>query len=106
MVLTDISKFEPYMFNLLLHKIKNTKSQYDSAISSDGEALKGTRYNDDERIARIVVGIIFSENNFDYDKANAKFISLDSAEMEPYIKRAVLESANADYHHAYEKQYF
>ena len=104
MIITDVTKFEAYMFNLLLHKIKNTKSEYDSDIASDEASLKGSRYNDDARIARMVVGMIFAESGFDYTKANAKFISLNSTEMEPYIKSAVLEAASADYHYAFEKK--
>ena len=105
MFLTDITKFESYMFNLLLHKIKNTKNQYDSIISSDDASLKGSRYNDDQRIARMIVGDIFAESDYDYVVANARFISLNSVEIEPYIRKAVLESARADYHYTHEKQY-
>jgi hypothetical protein len=105
MILTDLTKFDAYMFNLLLHKIKNTKSQYDADLALEDWALKGYRYNDDERIARMVVGNIFAQSNYDYEKANAKFISLNSIEIEPYIKAAVLDSASADYYYTYEKQW-
>jgi hypothetical protein len=105
MILTDLSKFDSYMFNLLVHKIKNTKSQYDADIAADDMSMKGYRYNDDQRIARIVIGNIYGECGFDYEKANAKFISLNSIEIEPYIKAAVLDSASADHWYTYEKQW-
>lgn len=105
MILTDKSKFDAYAFNLLLHKIKNTKAQYDSDLAKEEWALKGYRYNDDERIARMVIGDIFGECGFDYEKANTKFISMNSIEIEPYIKKAVLDAASADYYYTYEKQY-
>jgi 6-pyruvoyl-tetrahydropterin synthase len=105
MILTDLSKFDAYMFNLLVNKIKNTKSQYDADLANEEWALKGSRYNDNERIARMVVGNIYGECGFDYEKANAKFISLNSIEIEPYIKAAVLDSASADYYYTYEKQW-
>lgn len=105
MVLTDKSKFDAYMFNLLLHKIKNTKHEYDADLSDTSEYLKGSRYNDDDRIARMIIGKIYAECQFDYVKANAKFISLNSIEMQPYIKDAVLESASCDYYYTYEKQW-
>jgi hypothetical protein len=105
MILTDKSKFDAYAFNLLLHKIKNTKSQYDADIAADDMSMKGNRYNDDERIARMVIGDIYGEVGYDYVKANAKFISLNSIEIEPYIKAAVLDSASADHWYTYEKQW-
>ena len=93
------------MLSLLTAKITNTKDQYDSHIASDNMMMKGSRYNDDARIARMVIGIFYAESGYDYEKANAKFISLNSVEMEPYIKRAVLESASSDYYYTNEKQW-
>lgn len=105
MILTDLSKFDSYMFNLLVSKIKNTKSQYDSDLDKEESVLKGRRYSDDERIARMVVGNIYAECGFDYDKANKKLVSLSSVEIQPYIKAAILDSASADYYYTYEKQW-
>lgn len=105
MVLTDLSKFDSYMFNLLLNKIKNTKSQYDADLAKEESVLKGRRYSDDERIARMVVGDIYAQCGFDYEKANEKFVSLNSNDIEPYIKAAILDSASADYYYTYEKQW-
>jgi hypothetical protein len=105
MIVTDISKFDAYRFNLLTHKIKNVKSDYDSDIADQSEYLKGSRYRDDDRIARMVVGYFFAEAGFDYEKANANFLALNSTEILPYIKKAIKESASADYHYTYEKQW-
>lgn len=105
MILTDKSKFDAYMLNLVIAKIKNTKHEYDADLEKEEWALKGSRYNDDERIALMVIGQIYGECGFDYTKANAKFISLSSIEIESYIKKAVLESASADYYYTYEKQW-
>ncbi len=105
MIVTDISKFDASRLTLLVFKIKNTKAGYDSAISDTSEYLKGSRYNDDARIARMILGDIYGEMKFDVEKAAAKFLSLNSIEIEPYIKKAVLESASADYHYTYEKQW-
>jgi predicted MPP superfamily phosphohydrolase len=104
MTITDITKFDTYSFNLLVYKIKNTKSQYDVDFVG-GEHFKGFRYNDDERIARMVIGDIFAECQRDENRANSKFISLDSIQMEAYIKRAVLESASCDHYYTFEKMY-
>lgn len=100
----DKNKFDAYMFTLLVAKIKNTKNDYDSLLM-DGEYLKGSRYNNDERIAMMVLGDIFTECKRDYFKANEKFVSLNSVEIEPYIKEAVLDSASCDYYYTYEKQW-
>lgn len=105
MTLTDITKFDQYMLVLLIAKIKNTKSQYDTLINSDNTMMMGGRYHDDRRIAHMVIGDIFTECSMDYQKANTKFISLNSIEIEPYIKKAVLDSAGADYWYLYEKQW-
>lgn len=105
MILTDKSKFDAYMLSLVVAKIKNTKHEYDADLAKEEWALKGRRYNDDERIALMVIGQVYGECNFDYVQANAKFISLDSIQIKTYIKKAVLESASADYYYTYEKQW-
>ncbi len=105
MVLVDKDKFDKQRFYLLTHKIKQIKSQYDSAIESDDMSMKGRRYNDDDRIARMVVGDIYSECKFDIESAKKKFLALNSIEIEPYIKAAVIDSAGADHWYTYEKNY-
>ncbi len=105
MIVTDITKFDAYRFGLLVGKIKNVKADFDEILSDTSQYLKGYRYNDDNRIARIVVGNIFAEAGFNEEKAAAKFIALNSIEIMPYIKVAVLDAASADYHYTYEKQW-
>lgn len=105
MVIVDKSKFDAERLYLLEHKIKNTKHLYDADLEKEDWALKGSRYNNDARIAMMVVGNIYAECEFDHEKANAKFLSLNSTEIEPYIKKAIIESASADYYYTYEKQY-
>ena len=105
MIISDVTKFDTYMYTLLLHKIKNTKSEYDSQLQDTTQYLKGSRYNDDDRIARNVIGDIYAKSGFDYDKANAKFISLSSTEIESFIQKAILDVASADYHYAFEKEW-
>ena len=104
MVLTDLTKFDKQRFDLLVYKIKDTKAKYDSEMNSD-EHLKGYRYNDNERIARMILGYFYAESQFNYDVANKKFLSLNSTEIETYIQKAVLESASADHWYTYEKQW-
>lgn len=96
----DLSKFDSARFYLLTFKVKDTKANYEL---NDFDHLRGSRYNDDNRIARMVLGEIFTECNGDYAEANKKFLSLNSEEIEPYIKNAVLDSASADYYYTYEK---
>lgn len=105
MIVVDVSKFDQQRFYLLTHKIKNTKSQYDQLIEEDDMAMKGRRYNDDERIARMVVGKIYGECNYDIEEAKKKFLALNSTDIEPYIKYAVLDSAGADHWYTYEKRW-
>jgi hypothetical protein len=105
MILTDISKFDQERLTLLTYKIKETKANYDAYLADTDSYLKGSRYNDDARIARMVVGNIYGECKFDHVEASKKFLSLNSIEIEPYIKAAVLDSASADHWYTYEKQW-
>ena len=105
MIVTDITKFDQYRFGLLVGKIKNVKSEFDEILADSSQYLKGYRYKDDQRIARIVVGNIFAECGFNEEKAAAKFLALNSIEIMPYIKKAVLDAASSDYHYTYEKQW-
>ena len=103
MVLTDISKFDKERLQLLAYKIKETKHLYDANLADTNTFLKGSRYNDDQRIARMILGNIYNECKFDYVEAAKKFLSLSSTEIEPYIKAAVLDYASCDYYYTYEK---
>ena len=105
MIMTDITKFDAYRLNLLIGKIKNTKSEFDSILEDTSQYLKGYRYKDDARIARIVLGNIYAEAGFSEEKAAAKFLALNSIEIMPYIKVAVLDAASADHWYTYEKQW-
>lgn len=105
MTVTNITQFDAYRLNLLVAKIKNVKADYDADIADQNEFMKGRRYNDDDRIARLILGYLYTETGSDHVRANAKFLSLDSIEILPYIKKAVLESAKGDYWYEYEKQY-
>ena len=40
-----------------------------------------------------------------YKAANSKFLSLDTTQIDPYIERAVQESAGADFYYTFEKEY-
>ncbi len=105
MFVTNTSNFDAYRLNLLIGKIKNTKAIYDADLQDLNTYYKGYRYNNDERIAHMILGNIFNECQSNYVAANAKFLSLDSIQIEPYIKAAVLESASADHWYLYEKQW-
>lgn len=105
MQITDITKFDAYQVSLLIKKIENVKPDFDDALDEVYDTIKGFRYGQNGRIARLILGQLFTECDFDCIKANAKFISLNSTEIIPYIKDAVIESARADYHYAYEKKY-
>lgn len=104
MTITDITKFDKQRFDLLVYKIAQTKANYQSLMKSD-EHLMGYRYNDNDRIARMIIGYFYSEAGCDYVVANSNFLKLNSNEIEAYIKKAVLDSAAADYWYTYEKQY-
>lgn len=105
MILVNIDEFDKQRFYLLTHKIKNIKSQFDVDLDKQDWAMKGRRYSDDERIARMVIGDLYVDCNFDLEAAKSKFLSFNSFEIEPYIKNAVLESASADYYYTYEKDW-
>lgn len=105
MIVVNKNEFDKQRFYLLTHKIKNIKSQYDSIIDADDMAVKGSRYKDDERIARMVVGIIYGECKFNLEEAKLRFLAMDSVEIESYIEEAVVESAQCDYHYTYEKEW-
>lgn len=103
MVLVNVQEFDQYRFSLLVAKIKNIKEQFD--VSDSSQYLKSSRYNDNERIARMVVGNIYAEMNYNLEAAKSKFLQLNSEEIVPYIKTAVLDSASADHWYTYEKQW-
>lgn len=102
MVLVDVEQFDQQRFYLLTHKIKQIK---ESLIDFSAMKMKGRRYRDDERIARMVVGEIYRECDFDLEKAKVRFVAMSSAEIEPIIKFCANDAANADYWYTYEKQW-
>jgi len=105
MVVVNVAEFDTQRMTVLVAKIANTKSQYDSDLTDSETYYKGYRYADNKRIAYMIVGDIYAECKFDLEAAKAKFLALNSTEIEPYIKKAVLESASADNWYAFEKQW-
>jgi hypothetical protein len=104
MIILDYSKFDEHKVYLLTHRIKNTKEY----IILDKDFMeKDYRYNDDSRIAKLVLGYIAEQTKDGYDfnlgKANDKFLSLSSIDIDPYIADAVKEAASCDYHYNREK---
>lgn len=112
MRLVDINKFDSQKFHTLTHKINNVKNDVEL---NPAECEKGGRFHNNERIARIVLGYIFEEVEKEsgdaieflnaYSIANMRFLSLDHKGIMPYIKKAVEESARADYYYANEKDW-
>ena len=105
MTVININDFDQYRFSLLVAKIKNVKAEYDVDLQDADTYSKGYRYNDNDRIARMVLGFLYAETFYNGVKANEKFLSLNSEEILPYIKKAVLDSASADHYYTYEKQW-
>lgn len=109
MILVDINNFDQQRFYLLTHKVNMTKDSYlevkSGETSHKSELMYGSRTQDSDRIARMIVGDIYAECKYDLEKAKSRFLSLTSTEIEPYIKKAVLESASSDYWYSYEKEW-
>lgn len=112
MVLVNVKEFDQHKFYLLTHKIKNTKFEVLDMPHKETQEydhndwkMMGSRYRDDERIARMVIGDIYAANNMNLEKAKKAFLAMSSVEIEPYIKKAVNESASADYWYTFEKEY-
>ena len=109
MLIFDIAKFDEQRLYLLVARIKNTKKKYNTD-NLDDWYCEGSRYYDNERIVRMLCGYLVDETrNLDgstnYKAANSKFISMDTSQIDPYIKKAVLESASADYYYKFEKDW-
>jgi hypothetical protein len=102
---TLLEKIDKHKFYLLVHKIKQTKPQFDDKIEDNLVAIKGWRYNDDERIARNVISQIYDECGGNIEQTNKTFLSLSSSEIEPYIEKAVVYSAVSDYWYEEEKEW-
>jgi len=102
MMLTDLKKLDKQRFSLLVFKIKATKQNY-VQFMNENEHLQGSRFNDDNRIARMILGYFYGEAKMDYVIANQNFLLTDSQAIETYIKKAVLESASADHWYTNEK---
>ena len=104
MKLIDSTVFDQNRLYLLQYKIKTIKSQYDGQLQSN-EHFKGIRYNDNVRISHMILGDIYLECNSDVSAAKNKFLSLNSTAIQPYIEKAVLDSASADYWYENEKDW-
>ena len=104
MLCVSSKEFDQQRLYLVVGKIKETKPSYDGFLETN-EHHKGRRYNDDERIGQVLLSFIFEECGFDLEKSRSRFLSLNSQEIEPYIKKAILESASADYYYTYEKDW-
>lgn len=103
-MLTDLNKFDKQRFDVLVYKIKTTKQNYVQFMNSN-EHYQSTRFNDNDRIGRMILGYFYGEAKMDYTLANSNFLATDSQAIETYIKKAVLESAKADYHYNFEKEW-
>jgi len=107
MLIFDIKKFDEQRVYLLQGRIGSIKD----FLPLDPEwSHKGSRYNDNERISRLVLGYIIEETldqdkNRNYKAANSKFLSLDTNQIDPYIHKAVQEAADADFYYTFEKEY-
>jgi len=101
-------KIDQQRYYLLQGRIGQIK---DSIVPEDTDwYLRGWRYNDNERIAYMIIGDIVKETkdqdgHHNYEAANAKFISMDTHQIDVYIKKSVLESASADHWYAFEKEW-
>jgi len=116
MILVNVEEFDKERLYLLTHKIKLNKEEYIEFTPEDRDwtgvdtdhtnmTMKGRRYNDDERIARMVVGEIYGKCNFNLEEAKKMFLALSSTEMEPIIKYCVNDAAESDYWYTYEKEW-
>ena len=107
MLIFDMNNFDEQRFNLLVGRIANTKNSVKLFL---GDSCEGRRYNDNKRIARMLLGYIVEETvdqdgTRNYKAANSKFLSLDTHQIDPYIEKAVQESAGADFHYKFEKEW-
>lgn len=109
MIIVSKKEFDQHKLYLLIHKIKQTKDQYlDMGPDEDSptEDLRyGYRVKDDERIAKMVLGYIYRDSNYDIEKAKKAFLQISSIDIEKYIRDAVKDSASADHWYTYEKEY-
>lgn len=105
MINVQIKEFDSQRFYLLVHRIKQNKAAFYEAMENDAMTYRGTRYNNDERMAQMIVGSIYGEVDFDLEEAKRVFLSLTSSEMDCYIKAAVYESTSADFYYKFEKEY-
>ena len=105
MVVINLQNFDQDKFYLLKGRISQTKAEHLDLIKESDDMMCGSRYDNDARIAQMVLGYLYQEVDFNYEDANKLFLSLSSIETDPYIKKAVLESASADYYYAFEKRW-
>lgn len=101
-----IEDFDQYRVGLVLFKINEMK---DSLVSEETNHIdwiyKGIRFNDNKAILVRLLSKIHLEEKSDLEKTKAKFLSLNSEEIVPYIKWAVLDAASADYYYTFEKDW-
>jgi len=101
------SKIDKQRLNLLIGRIKNIKNTFELI---EGVHYRDSRFEDDSRIAYMIIGDIVEETrnedgSHNYEAANSKFISMNTSEIHPYIERAVLDSAGADFYYKFEKDW-
>lgn len=109
MVSVDITQFDQDKLTLLKGKIDFMKENIIEL--ADGEVdhrlmiMRGSRFDNSERIARTVVGKLYAKCKFDIELAKKMFLEISSLDIEPFIIDSVKESASADYYYNYEKDY-
>ncbi len=107
MLFFDVKEFDEQRVYLVQGRIGNIKE----SVSLDQDwSYKGRRYKDNERIARLLLGYLIQETldqngDRNYKAANSKLLSLDTHKTDPYIIRAVKESAGADFYYKFEKEW-
>lgn len=102
----NISEFDQYRVSLVLFKIEDIKNEILENETSHSDWLhKGSRFNDNKNILVRMLSKMLMLNGEDLEKTKAQFLSLNSVEIEPYIKDAILDAASADYYYNFEKDW-
>ena len=106
MLVININKFNERTLSLLVDRIGQNKD----SITLEGDLYTGRRYCDNERIARMICGYIVEETydqnrTINYEAANSKLVSMDTHQIDPYIEKAVIESASCDFYYMFEKDW-
>jgi len=94
-----IDHFDKQRLHLVMHKIEDMKGNcYDRFVENHSfEVFRGNTYNDNKKILFILLKFIFEECDYDIEKANSYFLSLDSQQIEPYIVMSIKQAAEIDY---------